>query len=154
MKALGKLLKYIVIRARRLQSVLLFLSGLVTVVFAAWVFSGHFFLERTVEMICGSDVSECSINMDVVKVASEIGRLDLVSMMLTAVGILLVFLAIVTFAYTKSEAENTAKECTEKWLEDNMPRLAKEVAEALKSNPEILKSTLSEDADEYERKAT
>ena len=123
MKMLKDFFGYIAAKAESILRVLVFASAVVTLFFAAVVFSGYFNLEKTVKLICGEDVSACSVNMDVIHMAAELGRLDLVSAMLTALGVLLIFVAIATFNYSKSNAENTARETANTWLAANAQRL-------------------------------
>lgn len=67
-----------------------------------------------------NDAGDCSLNTDVVRLATQLGRLDFVSVGLTILGVGLGIAAITGYLAVREKAEitarATAREATEKWL--------------------------------------
>lgn len=73
------------------------------------------------KVICDSSGKHCEKNLDVIRIAVELGRLDFVSIGLTTIGISLAVGAVFGFMYIKERAEmiaaQRAEEVTSKWLD-------------------------------------
>lgn len=65
--------------------------------------------------------------VDSISYASQLGRLDTVTLLLTVFGIVLGFAAIFGFLGIKESSENVAKNAAEKWLEENADKIIKEI---------------------------
>ena len=75
---------------------------------------------------------------DSISYASQLGRLDLVSLLLAIVAIILGFSAIVGFLHIKETsnilAKNSATEFVEKWLEENKNKIVEKIIEQAKNS--------------------
>ena len=127
-KSLREILRHILVGVKKTGTSLLFVAAIMNLLFAAVVVSGYLNLERTVGLICGNAAAGCSTNMEVIEMAAQLGRLDLVTTLFALAGIVLIVLTVGGIAYTRSEA----KETMEKWLvEEAKPRFNKMAADLI-----------------------
>ena len=66
---------------------------------------------------------------DAIQMAMELGRLDLVSVLLTAIGLLAIFGGLFAFGYLRGIAAAVAKETAEREVEKRLTTLLQSVAE-------------------------
>jgi len=65
--------------------------------------------------------------VDSISFANQVGRLDMVSLVLALLGIVLGFGAVAGFLHIKENAENIAREETKKWLDENSEKIIKKI---------------------------
>lgn len=83
---------------------------------------------------------------DVVRIASELGRLDFVAMALAILGVTLAVAALFSYQVIRAAAMDAARDEARERVSRELPSLitAIMIAEALKSNPRIYQSIVSQ----------
>lgn len=81
----------------------------------------------------------CERAVDSIAAASEIGRLDIVSLLLAFLGLIIGLFAFFVYINVKSSAVDAAKEKTEEWLNQNYENLLpKNYVEDLTTNERLI----------------